>query len=365
MARKRRTLPKNFEDLIRTGDIPTVKAVFDRCSVDATSAKTGKTALFYPELAEEVAGWLLEQGADLNARDRFGLTPLHAQASAPAGKTAFYIKHGADLNAADDRKMTPLHCAAGAFCPENVSVLLVHGARADMREILFLTTPLEYMLSVCRVRNIPDAVKIAVRFLENGTPITTRMQDEVKRIGWNWPAARREMDRETLRSTDRELNHLYALFEVSLSAKPDVHDGYSPITVPATHWKIQHRKLWSLLVPRAGHAETMQGEAIRISGKIAREFFTYHGVNFGREHQNMLLVLATFFHMGTQLPPDALSEATVLAAQLNGRSDTTQAERLCELTVQWVLLNPAPIMMSTDDITGHMQKWRTQWKKNN
>lgn len=364
MARKKRTLPKNFEELLKSGDFVAAEAVLGHCSPDAVHPKTGKTALFYPELPEELALRLLGQGADLNARDRFGLTPLHAQTAAPAGHTALYLAHGAEADAVDDRRMTPLHCAAGAFCLENVSTLLAHGARYDTHELLFHTTPPEYLLSVCGVKNIPDAVKIIVRFLECGAPVTERMQKEVLRLGNGWPSSRRNLDRETLRSTEQDLKHLYELLEVPLPEKPGIHDGYSPITVKAVHWKLQHRELWQLLVPRAGQAETIQGEAIRLSGKLAHEFFTCQGTNFNREHQNMLLILAAFFHMGTPLPPEDLSEAASLAARVNRRSDAGEAERLCRLAVEWVLLNPSPMALNRDEITRNMQNWRTQWKKN-
>ena len=55
---------------------------------------------------------MLSHGADVNAKDKFGLTPLHwATLHDNEVSADVLLAHGADVNAKDDRGFTPLHLA--------------------------------------------------------------------------------------------------------------------------------------------------------------------------------------------------------------------------------------------------------------
>lgn len=82
---------------------------------------------------------LLALGADIGARNRLGLEPLHAAAAgmpgsdgwdpeAQAATIALLIQAGADPNAADNRGVTPLHRAVRTRCASAVRALLTGGA---------------------------------------------------------------------------------------------------------------------------------------------------------------------------------------------------------------------------------------------
>ena len=74
---------------------------------------------------------LLSQGADVNAVNRYGSTPLHSAATSE--KATVLLENGADVNAVDAKQgETPLHRAVGQHCVETVSMLLEHGADVMM-----------------------------------------------------------------------------------------------------------------------------------------------------------------------------------------------------------------------------------------
>jgi ankyrin repeat protein len=80
---------------------------------------------------------LLGAGADANARDKAGMTPLmHAAGgNVPVGAIKVMLKAGADVNARDDTGMTPLlHAALGGADEKKVAALLEAGADVNARD---------------------------------------------------------------------------------------------------------------------------------------------------------------------------------------------------------------------------------------
>lgn len=84
-------------------------------------------------LGTERARWLLERcGADPNAQDASGSTPLHgACVLGLAATVALLLSHGADINAVDGEGRTPLHgTVEWTHDAAGVAALLAHGANA-------------------------------------------------------------------------------------------------------------------------------------------------------------------------------------------------------------------------------------------
>ena len=52
-------------------------------------------------------------------------------------------------------------------------------------------------------------------------------------------------------------------------------------------WKQEHDRLWESLVPPEGQAETLQGELIRIAGKLTDQAFRNGNMNWDAEHVKM------------------------------------------------------------------------------
>jgi hypothetical protein len=129
-----------------------------------------------------------------------------------------------------------------------------------------------------------------------------------------------------------------------------MHDGVSPITVNTTKWQDQHAELWDLLVPSQGVAQTVQGEAIRVSRRILHEILDNGGANWDADFRKMLNALLRHLGSGTTLDEARLREAAELDARIRGGDgDNEELSRLSKLTVRWVLANPEPMPVGSVD----------------
>lgn len=82
----------------------------------------------------EVAEYLLEQGADVNAQDKGGLIALHnASSYGHLEIAALLIKYNTQVNAIDKWMYTPLHEASQKSRTQLCSLLLAHGADPFMK----------------------------------------------------------------------------------------------------------------------------------------------------------------------------------------------------------------------------------------
>lgn len=75
-------------------------------------------------------------GPGLGSQDGLGRTPLHlaARYGAEPAAVAVLLEHGADIEARDDFHNTPLHAAIEGGNPDTVSLLLEHGADIEARD---------------------------------------------------------------------------------------------------------------------------------------------------------------------------------------------------------------------------------------
>jgi len=82
----------------------------------------------------EVAEYLLEQGADVNAQDKGGLIPLHnASSYGHLDIAALLIRYNTIVNATDKWGFTPLHEASQKGRTQLCALLLAHGADPTLK----------------------------------------------------------------------------------------------------------------------------------------------------------------------------------------------------------------------------------------
>lgn len=77
VKKKRVTLPKDFGELVKAGDIEKLKAVYEKCELYAHDGRCERnTALHYSNVPDEFVRWLTEQGLDVNVENYYRRSPL-------------------------------------------------------------------------------------------------------------------------------------------------------------------------------------------------------------------------------------------------------------------------------------------------
>jgi len=347
MAKKRVTLPKEFKDLMDEGNIEALKAVYDRCELTAHDGRFSLcTPLHMGGVPDELVIWLIEQGLDINIPDYYGATPLYRQAILGRDTVKLLLELGADIGKPNTYGETPLHVAAEFFHPKTVKLLIDKGADVNAKNDMG-RSPLASVLMVCRGIYIAQTAEIATMLLDAGAKKTPAMKEKVENIGKDFEFHREGINPDYLEAADQGLEKLYALFDVKPVAKRITHDGSAPILVKEGIWEEQYEELWSFLIPSSGAAKTVQGEVIRIPGRVRYELDRNGGVNWDRDYRKMLQALPQYLSLGSSLSEQELAETKELIAQVHGKDfdDEHRLDRLCQLALSWIKQNPEPISL--------------------
>jgi len=343
---KKKQLPKDFEALLEQRDLEDLKLLFDTYDVNARGGVFKQTALAFHQCPDELARWLVDRGADLAVGDNYGYTPLHSRARHWKGRIEVLLELGADVNHGGKDGGTPLHAAAGSCNVVAAGLLLQHGAHVDAlnREGL---TPLAYALQRCSNAQIERMAELAELLLAAGARQAPEMKGLVARIGTNFEFHRSGFNPDAVEATSAALDKLYVLFDAPPVPRRLLHDGKSPIVARGARWEEQYQELWDLLVPSSGPAVTVQGEVIRIAGRICDELERNGAVNWDLGYRKMADAFAVHVASGRPLAEPLLAETRELVAQLKHKNGDPR--RLCKFAVNWVAQNPIPVSLPPPD----------------
>ena len=312
MAKKKKTLPANFYELLEAKDLEALKAVFNECELNAYDRRSfNKPTLSFYDVPLELMDWLITQGADINARDEYERTPLHYHAQVNnVEKVALLLERGADIKAKDDRGYNPM----------------------------------ERMLSRLSNGYLVKAAKSAEVYLKAGLKPNKFTKEQVTRIGEEFEFHREGFNPEYLEETDTALQELYKLFDVPAVPRRIQHDGKSAIILAGHTWEERYEQAWTLLVPSSGSAITVQGEVVRIAGRVNDELLRNAIGNWDKEYRKMLTAISGYLQQGNSLSESELAEVTDIQKHIL-EDDGTGTQRLCELATAWVVQNPQPIAL--------------------
>lgn len=346
MAKKRKTLVDNMQEIIDSGDLEAFKAVFDKCEITATNrGKTTSNALSYKGLTPAHIQFLIDNGIDVN-KDAGWNRPAVAHQSYSLDNLRCLIDNGADVDLyLNSYYGNAMHYAALGHNPTAISNLLACGASPHIKSGWKNHSPLDEALSSCMNIDIVNTLEIAKMLLDAGAKKTEKSKEYVHKIGERFEFMRPDFNKESVDEVSAALDELYVIFDVEPVPRRVVYDGKSKIVVKSDTWQKQHAELWDMLVPGRGVAGTIQGELIRIVGKALYEILDNGGINWDDEYRKMMKAMINYFHMADGLESNLVEEACNLAKNVSSRSDEKMLYRLNELTVKWIVANPDPIAL--------------------
>ena len=343
MARRRKTLPRNFEALVEANDLAALTAALETCEVDARTADFAKRTALHFRCSEALTRWLVEHGANIDAEDTWGNAPLHNRITY-GGEIDVLLELGADIEHQSRSIGRPLHNAADRGTRiEYATKLLEAGAAVDGLS-KDGKTPLESALARASNIDLIAIVEMSRLLLARGAQRRPGMARSITRIGEELEFHRENFNKESIGSYSDALDALYAIFDVPPVPRRVMHDG-GRITVTATTWQQQHEELWNLLIPSKGAAATVQGEVVRIAGRIGDELRRNGAGNWDKNYRAMANAYLAHIATGTALSEsDRQAAAAVVKALPDLSSDVGE---LARLGVKWVLANPEPVKLAT------------------
>lgn len=373
MPKLRKTLPKDLTDFCykqmnnyTSEDIEKCKEMLEPCDPNARDRGGYKETALHKMLPLEIIEWLIARGADVNAANTYG-TPLFKHAHwGNYDICKFLIEHDADVNIVAHAGHTVLLSAvSGINCNYDiVRLLLEHGADPCHHSENWdgQKTPLLTMLSrgveVWKESKADIAeLLISAQKGQGGIPKDewAKAQEYISDIGHEFELHKSDMEVEHCNKVEMIMKRYYAIFDVTPAEPVIKHDGKSLIEVDKSiSIGEQHHALWEFLVPSSGRCITMQGEVIRVTGRIDGEINRNGGANWDTEYRRMLGSLTKYFLQGNTLNKDEIEDMKDAINEINTHKAACiicqkAIDKLMELAVKWVIQNPDPIPLGNID----------------
>ncbi len=310
-----------------TGDLEKADEMFKSKQVDIFEITDSKANWLHEVLKAmpndtpiKTIKYLLDKGVSPTAKDYYHMTPLHyAMRGENIEAAKILLEAGADPNARDmSGGLIPFRMACGQpFNQELVEFFLKHGANIygqDSEGRTWMEIVKKYLT---RIKEEAPLVKF---FLE--------YEAKLKAEGKLPPKPERK---------------------VPILDKP-LHGGKSEITVKVSdNWLDQYKELWKLLVPKQGKAITVQGEVIRICGKLEHEILDNGRINWDNDFELMCKELKKYLlTCGNLLSEEENKKIKNIILKI--KKDTVKEkdfDKLTEFCTKWILLNTTPIELKT------------------
>jgi ankyrin repeat protein/beta-lactamase regulating signal transducer with metallopeptidase domain len=159
----------------RAGDLSKVQSFIQQGTDVNAKDRVGQTPLFSAVLADtsDVAKFLIAKGADINAKDSLGMTPLRFVLRFHDKKdmVELLIAKGADVNAKDKRGATPLHQACLCNQKDAAELLIAKGANVDTKAT---GSPWDGMAAPLHCAASPGHVEVVALLIAKGANVNAK-----------------------------------------------------------------------------------------------------------------------------------------------------------------------------------------------
>ena len=123
----------------------------------------------------------------------------------------------------------------------------------------------------------------------------------------------------------------------------------------AYNWKQEHGRLWDAYGPASGPAKCLQGELIRICGKLIDQAYRNGNGNWDKDHETMWRFVAeqitadsTFDDHEKATIREVVEEIIRDEACPDVSGDGSTYYRINEKVVDWCMVHPGPIPFASD-----------------
>ena len=346
----RKTLPNDIKEILASGDVEAVAEAVKNCEIGAyLRSEYGKPKLLHLVCSQEIVEFLVARGEEINCRNERGQTPIHCRVTQRRPDLIpGLIALGGDINARDNTDQTPLFGAVERLDAPEVEQMIQWGADPTLdahSKIYGDYTLTKYALSWYNFFDSPRILRIFNVLRTHGAhpsgeeykALQAMDKDRCSIIAHNPEDASNPRFLEAAEA----LRQLCEMFGVAQQvARPAPSVGEKLELDPSKSWKKLSNELWDLLVPLDNQAETLQGEAIRITGKVAYEVYDNGGINWEPTFNALLQQFLEIISSEVPLSADELARAKKAVGDLRGGKSTEASDVLREAAVHWVLANP-------------------------